>query len=255
MATTGLDTTNPPWRRLGWAGINALQLVYTLIFSAAGITLALLALLACGGRPWLPLRMAAWLWAPGLMLGAGARWRVYDVDAVDWTQPCVLVANHQSEIDICALFRAVPVPLRFVLKQELARMPFLGWYTRAMGMLFIDRGHSREAARSLHHAAAMVRDGAVVCVFPEGTRSPSGRLGTFKGGAFQLAIEAGVPVVPVAIRGSGMVLPRGGFRVRPGLIELRFGTPIATAGLTTADRHTLTTQARDAVQDLLRRSA
>src|SRR3546814_9867630 len=95
-------------------------------------------------RHW-PLRMAVRGWAPGLLWGAGARRQVSGLEQVDWSRNHVFVANHQSTIDICALFRAVPVPLRFLLKQEMTKVPFVGWYARAMGMVFIDRSNRRAA--------------------------------------------------------------------------------------------------------------
>ena len=235
---------------MAWAAGNALQLVFTLAWTA-GLICAALVVRAVSRGEHRPLRMAARWWAPGLLHGAGARLRVEGLDRVDWTRPCVLVANHQSIIDICALFRAVPVPLRFVLKQEMAKVPFVGWYARRMGMVFIERGIARSAPRRLREAVARVRDGATLCAFPEGTRSRDGHVGPFKGGALQVAIEAGVPVVPVAIRGSGAVLPAAGFRVRPGTIEVLFGDPIATSGRTSEERNLLAREARDAVIGLL----
>jgi 1-acyl-sn-glycerol-3-phosphate acyltransferase len=236
--------------RLGWACFNALQLVFTLLWTAGWICLALLVRVLTGGRHW-PLRMAARCWAPGLLRGAGARLEVEGLERIDWSRPHVFVANHQSMIDICALFRALPVPVRFVLKQELAKVPFVGWYARAMGMVFIERSSARNAARQLHGAVDTVRAGASVCAFPEGTRSRDGNVAPFKGGAFQLAIEAGVPVVPVAIMGSGAVLPAAGFRVRPGRIVLRVGEPLPTNQLTREDRNALARHAHDAVVALM----
>jgi 1-acyl-sn-glycerol-3-phosphate acyltransferase len=191
--------------------------------------------------------MAAWYWAPLLFLGAGARLRVEGAERVDWSRPQVLVANHASMIDIPALFRAVPVPLRFVLKREIAGVPFVGWYARFMGMAFIDRGNAREAKRKLAEAAEKLRGAATFAAFPEGTRSKDGTVGPFKGGALQLALEAVVPVLPVAIAGAGSVLPPSGFSVRPGTIVVRFGDPIETAGMAPQDRNALAQRARDAV--------
>ena len=234
-------------RRAAWPAWNALQLIYTIAWSAGCITLALLVLLLCGGNRRIPLRMASWLWAPGLLFGAGATLRVEGLERVDFSRPHVFVANHQSIIDICALFRALPVPLRFVIKQEIEQVPFVGWYARAMGMVFIQRGHAREAAERLHGIVSLVRGGASLCAFPEGTRSRDGSMRPFKGGAFQVALQAGVPVVPIAIDGSGAVLPTSGFRVRPGTITVRIGDPIPTTGLHAGDRHALARRAHDAV--------
>jgi len=233
--------------RAAWSAWNTLQLIYTIAWTAGCITLALLVLLLRGGNRHIPLRMASRLWAPGLLFGAGATLRVEGLERVDFSKPHVFVANHQSIIDICALFRALPVPIRFVIKQEIAKVPFIGWYARAMGMVFIERGHAREATERLHGVVSLIRAGESLCAFPEGTRSRNGSVGPFKGGAFQVALQAGVPVVPIAIDGSGAVLPASGFRVRPGTITLRIGEPIPTAGLHAGDRHALAQRAHDAV--------
>ena len=249
MSVVGIGARPAPLRRMAWLAFNSLQLVFTLAWTAGWICAALLVRLLAGQR--LPLRMAARCWAPGLLNGAGARLEVEGLERVDWSQPLVLVCNHQSIIDVCALFRAVPTPLRFVLKQEMSRVPFVGWYARRMGMVFIERGSARSSPQRLREAVALVHGGAQLCAFPEGTRSRDGSVGAFKGGVLQVAIAAGVPVVPVALHGSGAVLPASGFQVRPGTIRLCFGTPIATTGLNVEDRNALARQARDAVIDLL----
>jgi len=253
VSTLDLPRRAPRPARLPWFALNVLQAAFTLAWTGTGICLVLLLRLFAGGD-W-PLRVAARGWAPGLLRGAGARLRVRGGEGIDWSQPLVLVANHQSMIDVCALFRAVPVPLRFMLKQELARVPFVGWYARRMGMVFIDRGNAREARRSLSAAAGLLRGGTALVAFPEGTRSRDGRVAAFKGGAFQVAIEAGVPVVPVAIRGSGAVLPASGFGVRPGTIDVVFGQPLSTDGLQPQDRNALARQAQAAVAALLHPAA
>ena len=250
MSVVGLRRRSFTLRESFWRVSNAAQLAFTLAWTAGGISLALLLRLVTGSQRW-PLRMAARVWAPGLMAGARARLQVEGAEHVDWSRPHVLVANHQSVIDACALFRATPVPLRFVLKQEMTRMPFVGWYARQMGMLFIERGTSRRSPQRLRDAVALVQGGATLCAFPEGTRSRDASVGAFKGGLFQVAIEAGVPVVPVAIEGSGAVLPAAGFRVRPGTIRVRFGEPLPTSGMQSSDRNALARRARDAVIDLL----
>jgi len=253
MPVLGLEAREPVLKRAAWAVFNALQLAFTIGWSASCIVLALLVRIAAGGRAHLPLRMASRLWAPGLLRGAGARLRVEGLGRVDWSRPHVFVANHQSIIDVCALFRALPVPIRFVLKQELGNVPFIGWYARAMGMVFIQRGNARAATRSLRAAAELLERGANLCAFPEGTRSRDGELRAFKGGVFQAAIAAHVPVVPIAIQGSGAVLPPAGFRVRPGTIRVRIGQPIATPDHPHAqDRQQLAQHAREAVAALMR---
>lgn len=246
------DWTSLVWSPLFWFVLNAVQLAFTLAWTAGWICLALLVYALLRDRHW-PLRMASRCWAPGLLFGAGARLRVEGLERVDWTRNHVFVANHASVIDICALFRAVPVPLRFLLKQEMTRVPFVGGYAKAMGMVFIDRSNRRAALGFLRQSTEVVRGGANLCIFPEGTRSWTGAVAPFKGGAFQAAIDAGVDVVPVALEGTGAVLPPDGlFRVRPGAIRVCFGAPLAVSGPQgPVDRQELATRAYHAVLDLL----
>ncbi len=243
-------------RRWGQRVLNMVQLAYTLAWTAACISLALAVYALTGGRRRVPLRMASWLWAPGLLAFAG-RVEVEGAGRVDWSQPYVLVANHQSVIDIAVLFRAVPAPLHFLLKQEMMKVPFLNWYAKAMGMVFIPRDDRRAATASLRRSAELVRSGAVLCIFPEGTRSRDGKLGSFKPGAFQTAIDAGVQVVPVALEGTGAVLPAEGlFRVSPGPMRVRFGRPLALEEDGAAlSRQALAARAQAAVEALLRERA
>lgn len=249
MSATELSVAIPSLpSRVGWAALNAVQLLFTIAVTAAGFPVAMLLRLA---GPRAPLRMAAWYWAPLLLGGAGARLEVEGAGQVDWSRPLVLACNHQSVIDIVALFRAVPVPLRFVLKREMLQVPVVGWYAQAMGMVFLDRGNARRARDSLLAVKEAVRGGAAFCAFPEGTRSRDGTVGPFRGGVFQLAIEAGADVVPVSIEGSGAVLPPAGFGVRPGVIRVRFGAPLATNALRPDDRQQLARRAHADVTALL----
>lgn len=233
---------------------NLLQFAFTLVWTAAWITLALALRPFSGAPARLPLRMASRCWAPGLLLGAGVRLQVEGGHRVDWSRPCLLVANHQSLIDICVLFRAIPVPLRFLLKEEMKRVPFVGWYARATGMLFIVRDNIRAGARFRRQAAAMLAGGQSLCLFPEGTRSRDGQVAAFKAASLQAAIDAGVPVVPVAVHGAGRVLPvEGFFRVRPGTIRVGFGAPLAVHENGAAvPRQVLADRAREDVLAMLR---
>lgn len=232
-----------------WTPINALQLIFTLLFSALAISAALLVLLVTRNRRW-PLAMARRIWAPGLLRAAGARLEISGLERLDRGGPQFFVANHQSIIDVPALFAALPVDLHFIVKKELRRVPFLGWYIAAMGMIFVDRKARLDAMAEVRRAAELIRSGRSVVSFPEGTRSRDGEVGRFKAGAFVAAIEAGVPIVPVAIAGAGAVLPPPGFLVRPGTIRVAVGEPIPTLGRELDERGVLAALARARVAQL-----
>jgi 1-acyl-sn-glycerol-3-phosphate acyltransferase len=143
--------------------------------------------------------------------------------------PRVFLANHASNLDIWVLVPVLPVTTRFVSKRTIFWIPILGQAMALAGFIAIDRKDRASAIRSLGRAAEKVRGGASVILFPEGTRSRDGRLGRFKRGSFHLALEAGVPVIPVAISGAYDVLKPRSIVVHRGPVRVTFGTPIEVA--------------------------
>jgi 1-acyl-sn-glycerol-3-phosphate acyltransferase len=159
--------------------------------------------------------------------------------------PAVYAANHATAVDIPVLFAHLPVRFRIIYKSSLAWVPLLGLCLLAAGHVAIDRRRGARARRSLERAVRRIRAGTSVMVFPEGTRSPDGRVGHFKRGSFLLAIEAGVPVVPVSLVGMRQVAPcRGLVGLRPGRVRLLLHPPVPTAGATGED---LAARVRDQV--------
>lgn len=191
-------------------------------------------------------------WTRIILRLAGVRVRVIDADRADWSEASVVVANHQSWFDVFAITAYLPGRVRFVAKQELAKIPVFGRAWRNCGHISIDRSDRKRAIQSIDQAARDVRDESLaITMFPEGTRSPDGRLYSFKKGAFVLALKAGVPVVPVGISGSREVMPKGSFRVRGGEIRIRVGEPIQVAGYSEGDRAELLRLSRLAVAGLI----
>ncbi len=142
-------------------------------------------------------------------------------------QPYVYVANHASLFDIPAAVHGVPDRIHLVYKKELERIPFFGWGLKfGRTYIAIDRRKGAQAAKSLKEAAEKIRNGASVLLFAEGTRTRDGKLQPFKRGAFNLAVRAGVPIVPLTINGSYNILPRTTFRVNPGTITLVIDKPM-----------------------------
>ncbi len=140
--------------------------------------------------------------------------------------PIIVASNHESALDIWVLFATLGRSFRFIAKQELFKIPVFGWYLSIGGHVPVDRRSPTRAAASLRRAGAVVRGGTSLVVFPEGTRSRDGRVQPFKKGPFVVAKEAGVPVVPVAISGSGRVTPKNVIAVVPGTIRIAAGDPI-----------------------------
>lgn len=189
-------------------------------------------------------------WARAILRAAGVRVEMEGAEGLR-RGPQVLVANHESWFDVLVLSAYLPVDYRFVAKKELARIPIFGPAWQACGHIAIDRQDREAAIESLGEARRQVDDESpTIVMFPEGTRSPDGALHAFKKGAFVLAIQAGVPVVPAGIVGSRAVMEKGSFRVRAGTIRVRIGEPIPVEGLTHGDRNRLASTARDAVARL-----
>jgi len=165
-------------------------------------------------------------WARSMLWATGARVEPAGLEHATRHAVCIFAVNHASNLDIWAVMPYLPARTKFVAKESLFRWPFIGWAMRRFGFIPIDRSRRQSAIQSLHVAAERIRAGRSVIVFPEGTRSRDGALQPFKKGPFHLALEAGVPVVPVAITGSWDVLRPGDWRVRPGAVRVRFLPPI-----------------------------
>ncbi|MDA8016658.1 MAG: 1-acyl-sn-glycerol-3-phosphate acyltransferase [Thermoanaerobaculia bacterium] len=233
-----------------WFPINLVQGLLACLWTSACITLALLVRVATGSTE-RSLGMARWLWAPGMLLLGGLRCEARGLDDVDWTKPYFIASNHQSYLDIILLFRVLPVNLHFVVKQELSKIPFLAWYIRSMGMIFVDRGSGKKAAASVKRTARLVAGGKHVLIFPEGTRSKDGSVGRLKSGVLGIAAAGSIPVVPVAVDGPGKLMPPNTMRYRPGTLKVNVGQPIPTDGYASDERRRLSHDVRAEIVRLL----
>lgn len=192
------------------------------------------------------------LWARCLLRLAGARVRLEGLENLDPDHPYIVVANHQSWFDVFAITGCLPVHFRFVGKEELTGIPIFGRAWTGCGHISLARDDRARAIEALHSAGEEVRERKLaVILFPEGTRSAHGMLQEFKKGAFVLAIQTGVPVLPVGISGSRRIMPKGSFRIRPGTITIRVGEPISVDGMRVRDRNTLLERGRDAILELI----
>jgi len=165
---------------------------------------------------------------------------------------CVIACNHQSNFDPFVIYSAVAKHMRFVAKAELFRIPIFGQAMKAVGMVKVDRRGGESDLRTLSQAVSAVRERVSLIFFPEGTRSEDGALKPFKKGAAVMAIEAGVPLVPMAIAGTKEVLRKHTGLIRGGQrVVLKVGEALATNGMQVEDRAALTDRARSSIARLL----
>jgi 1-acyl-sn-glycerol-3-phosphate acyltransferase len=197
----------------------------------------------------LPIWFGRKLWGPLGLWVAGARLDVRRAPAPP-DGPVIFASNHESALDIWVLFATIGRPFRFIAKQELFRLPIFGWYLRVGGHIPVDRSNRQRALQSLAAAGDTVRAGTSIVVFPEGTRSRDGRIQPFKKGPFVVAKQAGVPIIPIAIAGSGAVTPSQRIEVHPGPIRLAAGDPIDPAAF--PDKESLLAEVRRRIVELHR---
>jgi 1-acyl-sn-glycerol-3-phosphate acyltransferase len=205
--------------------LSLVKIVFAILYS--GLMAALEILVIPFHRTGKLFHALARVHARGILIGCGVKVKVEGLEKVDFTKSAIYVANHASYFDIPAVVAGIPAEIRIVYKKELERIPIFGWGLKyGKTYIGIDRGRGQDAVQSLEQAAIRIRNGASVIMFAEGTRTSDGNLQPFKRGPFFLAVKAGVPVVPVTIRGSYQVLPRHSLRIRPGTITLTLSEPI-----------------------------
>lgn len=174
-------------------------------------------------------------WSRGIVGAGGVRVTLEDRARLAPGQPVVFVANHQTGLDILTLSAAIPYPFGYAAKAELREVPFLGRAIEHSACVFVDKRDPRRAVQTVQEAGVRIRGGNSVLIFAEGERSYSGGLLPFQRGAFVLAAEAGVPLVPVTILGNYRLLDERRLLMRPGRIRIVLHPPISMEGVTKRD--------------------
>jgi 1-acyl-sn-glycerol-3-phosphate acyltransferase len=185
-------------------------------------------------------------WALLLIRPLGIRTRIEGVENIP-PGPCVFASNHASNSDPPVILKAIPRRIGVLIKKSVFSVPFMGKAFRMARFVPVDRDNRGGAMNSIHVAAGYMKEGLSFLMFPEGTRSKDGRLLPFKRAGFVLAIEAGVPVVPIACSGAQHILPKGSVRLRAGEIVVRFCPPINAAAYSMDRRGELAADVHDVI--------
>jgi len=194
-----------------------------------GILVIVLSIFVRSGNP---LHKIARFWGKSILVASRIKVSVKGLSNIDLAGPYIYMPNHQSNFDIPVMLGHLPVQFRWLAKKELFKIPIFGRAMRKAGYISIDR-HDRESAfKSIDVAAKKIKSGVSVLLFPEGTRSLDGKIRPFKKGGFVLAIDSGVPIVPVVIKGTYTIMTKGKFRVNPGHVSMIVHKPIDTAAYT-----------------------
>ena len=177
---------------------------------------------------------------------AGIRIRVEGVENIP-PGVCIFASNHVSNIDPPAMVTAIPRRVSLLAKKEVFRIPILAIALRQAHFVPVDREDREAAAAAVDHAVRYLKQGDSFAVYPEGTRSRDGRLGSFKRGTFVMAIEAGVPVVPVSMAGTQHLMRKGSRAIQPGEVVVRFGPAVDASQYTVERRGELLARVEDLV--------
>ena len=182
------------------------------------------------------------LWSRQILAVGGVTVRVNGLENIAPRTKYAVIGNHSSNLDIQSLIAVTPLFLYFMAKKELFSIPILGWGMGALGHIPIDRANARKTYNTFAEAARRLRttEHMSLVLFPEGTRSPDGTLGEFKQGSFTVVLEAGLPILPVAIQGTRLVLPKNSALIRSGAITITFLKPIDISSWPSKDKAGLT---------------
>jgi len=227
------------WVALVGGTATAILAVQILVANWLGLTKTLRKI--CPRNPTWSARII--LWASGVKV----EWE--GIERLRGQGPRVLVSNHESWFDVMALTAKLPWEYRFAIKKELEKVPLWGAAWQACGHISVDRHNRQAAIQSMERARQISGENAdtLIVFFPEGTRSPTGALQRFKKGAFVLALQLGVPVIPVAVIGGRQIMAKNTMKIRSGRMKVVVGEPIPVAGMTFDDRDRLVERTRVAI--------
>lgn len=219
--------------------------LWTPIWAIIGIVLSFF---DWSGRP---ISWVAKRWSKLLLSICGISYSVKGLENLDPNQQYIFTSNHESAFDILLVLATLPYKLVFIAKTELRKIPFMGWAMMLGKYIFVNRKNHKAALASMDHAIVSLRKyPRSIMIFPEGTRSLNGKIKSFKKGGIILAIQTGLPLVPMAVCGTIDVVKKGSFKIRSSPIYLKIGIPIDVNEFSYDDRNRVTEILRDQVVNL-----
>jgi len=230
-----------PYQLYAWLVFIPLAVILTLLFSSLTVIFSILV------NPRYASRTFAVTWAKVLAWLTPMGVTVKGKQHANREQTYVVVCNHQSQYDILLVYGWLDLDLKWVMKQELRKIPGIGIGCEKAGHIFVDRRNPRRARQAVVDALDRLGDGVGILFFAEGTRSQDGKLLPFKKGAFRLAIDQQLPILPVTLIGTRDIMPARSLKIFPGQTTMIIHPPLETAGMDVSALDDLMTQTRDAI--------
>jgi len=201
-----------------------------------------------------PIHKIARFWGRSILIVSRIKVSVKGLSNIDGSKSYIYMSNHQSNFDIPVLLGHLKVQFRWLAKMELFKIPIFGHAMRKAGYISIDRNNRESAFESLKTAAQKIKNGLSVLIFPEGTRSRDGNIRPFKKGGFVVAIDSGVPIVPIVITGTRSIMTKGSLRINPGKVTMIIHQPIQSSAYTRETKEALMESVRRVICDGLQNS-
>ncbi|MEX1330213.1 MAG: lysophospholipid acyltransferase family protein [Desulfobacterales bacterium] len=197
-----------------------------------------------------PVHIIARMWSKSILFVSGIKVDVKGLANIDPGKSYIYMANHRSNFDIPVLLGCLPIQFRWLAKAELFKIPIFGRAMSGAGYVKIDRSNRVAAFKSIDEVAAKLKNGVSVMIFPEGTRSQDGHLKPFKKGGFVMAVDSGVPIVPIILRGTRSIMAKGSWRINPDKVTLSIEKPIDTSEFTRDTKEDLIRKVRGVIYDV-----
>jgi 1-acyl-sn-glycerol-3-phosphate acyltransferase len=230
--------------------IRTLYISIWIIFATLvlGLLVLMLSFFVRSGNP---MHKIARLWGRSILIVSRIKVCVTGLSNIDRSKSYIYMSNHQSNFDIPVLLGRLEVQFRWLAKSELFKIPIFGHAMRKVGYISIDRNNRESAFESLKMVARKIKNGVSVLIFPEGTRSRDGKIRPFKKGGFVVAIDSGIPIVPIVITGTRTIMTKGSLRINPGKVNMIIHPPIQTSQYTRETKGALMEKVRQVIDGSL----